>query len=204
MAALGLTLTAEEFTSQIVDAGAKMRRAAHNVIQKEAELAGARMRKRFVRYPGASGGLLNRRSGGLQRSIGIEVKGDPSKDKMRFAVGVLPEEKKLQQQAHTQEFGDTIRTKGVKPEKLAIPVAAGLDSRGVRRFETIWDADRVYSMVKFTEDHIFGIRGDKQDLIAVRKDEVTIPPRPFVGPEGDAAKVKIQQRIDSGEVEGVI
>lgn len=165
------------------------------------EVAGARavkeMDRYFVMYPMAEPGInMNERSGSLRGSLGFEFDDSASKKKrVRLKAGVLPEGK-IQRIAYLQEYGTKrfpIRPRYAK--KLAIPVAHGLNPDGTRRWNTLWDADHFYGKLVFTEDEVYGKRGKFMELIAERRDEVTIEGKHFVQRGGDAIVAKTERDL---------
>jgi len=171
----------------------KVRGFVRRVLHEEGQTAVTGMRSRFVEYPGATGRQLNIRRGVIVNALGERVisRGETT----TLQAGVLVEDPRTQMIALTQEKGKA----GIRPvvaRKLAIPLGLALRSDGTRRFKTVRDARQEYNL-QFTAKSIFGRPkgGGTSVRLYARRDEVTLPARPFVGPELDPTAERVTERL---------
>lgn len=160
----------------------RVRIALRKAMEEEGRASAARMRAKFVQWPSKPPpGFLNSRRGDLKGGIGSIVSQGP--DSTSVLTGVISPRDHLQMVAHVQEYGQ----KDIVPvrcQQLAIPHTNVLDSRGVRRYATVFEASRDFVTYP-TATQIRGWPGGGQPsrILYIRKPSVTVPPRPFVNPD---------------------
>lgn len=146
---------------------------------------------------------LKTRTGKLAQSIAHRTR--RYRYGIRSEFGIMgPGSGKLSQIAAVHEFGRVITTRPGGRETMAIPTALALGQRGVKRFRSVWAAAREYS-ISFTSKHILGAprRGTPgweqgrmgRRALYRRRTSVTIPPRPFLGPQVEPAADAIEHRV---------
>lgn len=194
---------------EAADAAAELRRvwgALDNQLERavgeEADDALARMRElHFIPYDGHySDRWLHNRRPDLSRSLASITRRTDDGVQAVFFNGSDVVSTEIA--AIVNEFGSKY-TKPIIPrvaEKMAIPIGAALDARGVRRYRTVRDARRDYDLV-WRPGYILGRRhGDKTKgkltLLYRRLSRTSVPARPFVRPELAGMLNAIERRVD--------
>lgn len=200
-------MTPEEFVEYLDAVPDRFMAVMGRIIGEETQKAGREIKNSFRPFDTAKRylGQLNERSGMLKKSLGATL---PVQDGMtvKASVGLINMTERMRMIAEVQEYGAVIRPR--KAQLLAVPVAEGLNADGTRKFESIWDADREYDYVQFTDTAIYGHRRNAVDsfgeLIAVRKELVEIDDNPFIQAPVSRALDQIEDRLyDDKAVEDV-
>ena len=182
-----------QFIQDLGEWPARLPAVIRNVLDEAGRNAAARMRTRFVAYPTARFTELNVRRGEILQAIGHTL--TQTDERTSVEVGVLSERPNIQQVAHVQEEGQA-NIQPVRAQKMAIPVGQALNADGVRRFATVRDAAREFTL--FTLPNVIvgrPIGGGAETVLFVRREAVTVPPRPFVTPQLEPMVEEVEQKL---------
>jgi len=167
----------------------------------ESRQAEERMRTHFIpwrpfAYRSRPAGMLFQRSGRLKFSLRHLVTRRPGATHARFFIA--PSDAHANLVASVQEFGKAhIRPRFAR--RLAIPVGEQLDELGVALFAGPRAARTQWALFR-RGTRLFGRRRDESRGARARlqfllRRSVSIPPRPFVGPEVATAAERLVERL---------